>query len=397
MKPNVDLVYIDAGGGHRAAAEALRDVLHRQGRPWTVRLVNLTQVLDPGAVFQRWTGMKPEDLYNCRLRRGWTLGMAQELKLLQAGIALAHRPLVKRLQQHWTATTPDLVVSLIPNFNLALGRSLSLARPGVPFVTVMTDLADLPPGFWIEPRVEQHLVCGTTHARDQALSAGLAPERVSLVSGMLLRPSFYEPGEGSTASARSALGLDPGRPVVAVMYGGHGSSDMLRIAQLLPQHQLLFFTGHNAALAQRLRRVPATAPRAVLGFTREMSRHLRLADLFIGKPGPGALSEALHLGLPVITFENAWTMPQERYNTHWVRESGTGLVLASMAGLPEAVAQMCLRLDEYRSRVGRLRNRALFEVPMLLDALLHTSPCALPTLVSERSSLHACEPMLQQA
>ena len=220
MKPNVDLVYIDAGGGHRAAAEALRDVLHRQGRPWTVRLVSLTQVLDPGAVFQRWTGMKPEDLYNCRLRRGWTLGMAQELKLLQAGIALAHRPLVKRLQQHWTATTPDLVVSLIPNFNLALGQSLSLARPGVPFVTVMTDLADLPPGFWIEPRVEQHLVCGTTRARDQALSAGLAPERVSLVSGMLLRPSFYEPGEGSTASARSALGLDPGRPVVAVMYGG---------------------------------------------------------------------------------------------------------------------------------------------------------------------------------
>jgi hypothetical protein len=122
-----------------------------------------------------------------------------------------------------------------------------------------------------------------------------------------------------------------------------------------------------------------------------------MADLFIGKPGPGALSEALHLGLPVITFENAWTMPQERYNTHWVRESGTGLVLASVAGLPEAVAQMCLRLDEYRSRVGRLRNRALFEVPMLLDALLHTSPCALPTLVSERSTLHTSEPMLQQA
>ncbi len=397
MKPIVDLVYFDAGGGHRAAAEALRDVLHRQGRPWTVRLVNLTQVLDPTGSFQRWTGMKPEDLYNCRLRRGWTLGMAQELKLLQAGIAMAHRPLVKRLQQHWAATAPDLVVSLIPNFNLALGRSLAQARPGVPFVTVMTDLADLPPGFWIEPRVDQHLICGTSRARDQALAAGLAPERVSLVSGMLLRPSFYDPDEGSKASARSALGLDPGRPVVAVMYGGHGSSYMLRIAQLLPQHQLLFFTGHNVALAQRLRKLPATAPRAVLGFTREMSRHLRLADLFIGKPGPGALSEALHVGLPIVTFENAWTMPQERYNTHWVRESGIGLVLPSLTRLPEGVAQMCLRLDEFRARVSRLQNRALFEVPMLLEAVLHASPCALPALGSNPSPLPSSELVLQQA
>jgi hypothetical protein len=33
--------------------------------------------------------------------------MAQELKLLQAGIALAHRPLVKRLQQHRTDLAPE--------------------------------------------------------------------------------------------------------------------------------------------------------------------------------------------------------------------------------------------------------------------------------------------------
>ncbi|HRD97445.1 MAG TPA: glycosyltransferase [Rubrivivax sp.] len=397
MKPNVDLVYFDAGGGHRAAAEALRDVLHRQGRPWSVRLVNLTQVLDPTAGFQRWTGLKPEDLYNCRLRRGWTLGMTQELRLLQAAIAVAHRPLVKRLRQHWTATAPDLVVSLIPNFNLALGRSLSQARPGVPFATVMTDLADLPPRFWIEPRVQQHLICGTPQAREQALSAGLAPERVSLVSGMLLRPSFYDSVEGSVASSRRALGLDPGRPVVAVLYGGHGSRDMLRIAQLLQQHQLLLFTGHNTALAQRLRQLPAKAPRAVLGFTREMACRLQLADMFIGKPGPGALSEALHVGLPVVTFENAWTMPQERCNAHWVRESGFGLVLPSLASLPEGVARMCSRLDEFRARVGRLQNRALFEVPLLLEALLQASPCALPSLVSDRSVLPPSDLLLQQA
>lgn len=58
-----------------------------------------------------------------------------------------------------------------------------------------------------------------------------------------------------------------------------------------------------------------SAPHAVLDFTSEVPRRMAAADYFIGKPGPGAVSEALHCGLPVVTFRNAWTMPQERYNT----------------------------------------------------------------------------------
>ena len=43
---NVDLVWFNAGGGHRAAAQALEQVIHAQGRPWRVRKVNLTEVLE---------------------------------------------------------------------------------------------------------------------------------------------------------------------------------------------------------------------------------------------------------------------------------------------------------------------------------------------------------------
>lgn len=102
-------------------------------------------VLDPGGAFHRLTGMAPEDLYNLRLKRGWTLGFKQELKLLQGMIRLAHPSLMRSLQAFWQASEPDLVVSLVPNFNRALYQSLLGARPGVPFVTVMTDIADLPP------------------------------------------------------------------------------------------------------------------------------------------------------------------------------------------------------------------------------------------------------------
>lgn len=382
MEPVVDLVYFNAGGGHRAAALALREMLRRQRRPWQVRLVNLTEVLDRDDRFRRLTGLAPEDLYNRRLARGWTLGLAQELKLLQAAIRLLHGPLVRRLQAHWQATQPDLVVSLIPNFNRSIGESLAAARPGVRFATVITDLADLPPHFWIEPTVEQHVVCGTPQAQRQALALGVPRERVSLVSGMLLRPAFYELPALDRGIERAALGLDPARPTAAVMYGGQGSMEMLRIARTLPDLQLILFTGHNAELAERLRRLDASAPRAVLGFTQEVPRLLRLADCFIGKPGPGCLSEALHLGLPVITFDNAWTMPQERFNTRWVRELGVGLVLSSLAELPFATERLIDRLAEFRARVRWLDNRAIHEVPEVLAALLPPPVPATPALLA---------------
>ena len=111
----VDLVWFNAGGGHRAAAQALEQVMHAQGWPWQVRKVNLTEVLDPRARFRRLTGIAPEDVYNKRLASGFTLGLAQELKLLQGLIRFSHVALVQRLARHWQLTEPDLVVSLIPN------------------------------------------------------------------------------------------------------------------------------------------------------------------------------------------------------------------------------------------------------------------------------------------
>jgi UDP-N-acetylglucosamine:LPS N-acetylglucosamine transferase len=366
----VDLVYFNAGGGHRAAALALQEAIALQRRPWTVRLVNLTEVLDPNGRFRRATGLDPEDLYNKRLARGWTLGMAHELKLLQGVIRLAHGSLVKTLQQHWLRSEPDIVVSLIPNFNRALCESLAATLPGVPYVTVLTDMADHPPHFWIEPGQAQHIVCGTEHALGQARAAGYRDEDLSLTSGMILHPSFHAPIHVDRDRELAALGLDPSRPTGLVLFGGQGSMQMLRIARLLGDRQLIALCGHNATLAASLRRLKRPAPHATLGYTREVSRYMALADWFVGKPGPGSLSESVQRGLPVVTFSNAWTMPQERFNTRWVSEQGVGQVVRSLKTLPAAVDAILADLAGYRARVMRIENRAVFEVPGIIEALL---------------------------
>ena len=386
MTKTIDLIYFNAGGGHRAAAQALDAVIAQQQRPWRVRCINLVDVLDPQASFRRLTGMAPEDLYNKRLAKGWTLGLAQELKLLQGVIRMGHNALVQRLRAHWLQARPDMVVSLIPNFNRALCCSLQPALPGgaqggrpVPFVTVLTDMADHPPNFWIEPDLPQHLVCGSALAVDQALAAGCAPARIHRTSGMVLRPDFYAPLVQDRQAERARLGLHPDRPTAVVMFGGQGSMAMLTIARQLPDVQLLLLCGHHSTLAEKLRSLQPSAPHAVVGFTAQVRQHLALGDFFIGKPGPGSLSEAVQQGLPVVTLRNAWTMPQERYNTDWVQATGVGLVGTSARNIRPVVLALMARLGEFQARVQQVHNRAIFEVPEILaDILANPSGLRLP-------------------
>lgn len=366
----IELVYFNAGGGHRAAAQALQQVMLTQGWPWQVDKVNLVEVLDPSGLFTRITGMAPEDLYNKRLASGFTLGLAQELKLLQGLIRVAHTPLVQRLARYWQVSQPDLVVSLIPNFNRALHDSLALARPGAPLVTVLTDMADHPPAFWIEPGVSQHVVCGTEHAARQALAAGCDARRIHRVSGMILRPDFYFQPAIDRAAERRRVGLDQSTPTGLVLFGGAGSRVMKRISASLQDTPLVLMCGRNQALADQLRALPARAPRVIVGYTQEVARWMALADFFIGKPGPGSLSEAVQQGLPVIVTRNAWTMPQERWNTEWVQDNGLGVVERSFRDVGAAVRRITSQLPRYRQRVQQMHNRAVFEVPHILQRIL---------------------------
>src|ERR1700685_1869918 len=216
------LVYFDAGGGHRAAATSLQTVMRRQELPWSVEMLNLQEVLDPIDLIRRLTGIRVQDAYNNMLRNGWTLGSPQLMRALQLLIWAFHGQTVALLEKQWRQMEPDMVVSLVPHFNRALCESLREARPGKSFVTVLTDLADYPPHFWIE-RQRQFVVCGTDKAVEQARELGHGDEDILRASGMILGPQFYEYATIDQAREREKLGLDPARQTGLVLFGGQGA------------------------------------------------------------------------------------------------------------------------------------------------------------------------------
>jgi 1,2-diacylglycerol 3-beta-galactosyltransferase len=331
-------------------------------------LVNLQEILDSLDVFRKVTGIRLEDVYNLALAKGWTLGSEILLPLMHFIIRFYHPAQVNLLTEFWPARRPDMVVSVIPNFNRALFESLSHALPGVPLVTILTDMADYPPHFWIEKQ-EQYFICGTPKAVEQARALGHADSRIFATSGMILRPSFYEPVMMDRAAERARLGLDPEKPTGLVLFGGQGSSAMLEIDQRLDDVQLILICGKNVGLADKLRARTHRARHYIEGFTSEIPYYMHLADFFIGKPGPGSISEAVAMKLPVIVQRNFLTLPQERYNADWVLERGVGQVVRNFKGVREAVGAVLASLDEYRARVGKIENRAVFEIADILEKI----------------------------
>jgi 1,2-diacylglycerol 3-beta-galactosyltransferase len=385
LSARIDFVFFDAGGGHRAAATALQSITERQQRPWQVRLVNLQELLDAIDIFRRLTGIRIQDCYNALLRRGWTLGGDQLLKVLHAAIRLYHPEQVRLLREFWAGSPPEMVVSLIPNFNRALFEALQAVRPAAPMVTILTDLADYPPHFWIE-RQPQWVICGSDRAVEQARQIGVPPAQVRRVSGMILRPQFHEPVATDRAAARRRLNLDPETPTGVVLFGGHGSGVMLDIVRRLQRLdrplQLICICGRNEKLAARLRQVKSRFPVHVEGFTTEIPYFMACADFFIGKPGPGSISEAVAMNLPVIVERNAWTLPQERFNADWVREHELGIVVSSRKEIGGAVERLLQPgvLEHHRQAAARLENRAVFEIPEILAEILGSGPApAAPT------------------
>jgi len=214
---------------------------------------------------------------------------------------------------------------------------------------------------------------------EQARALGHDEAHIFRTSGMILRPEFYVPDNSDPIALRKELGLRPDLTTAIVLFGGHGSKVMYDItcrldAAQLPI-QLILICGRNEELAAKFNAHPWRMPVKVIGFTKEIHKLMCAADFLIGKPGPGSIAEAMVRKLPVLIECNAWTLPQERYNAEWVAEKRVGIVLHNFREVVSGVQHMLdpATLAEFRKNVAALENRAIFEIPEILEKLLRDS------------------------
>jgi UDP-N-acetylglucosamine:LPS N-acetylglucosamine transferase len=210
---------------------------------------------------------------------------------------------------------------------------------------------------------------------------------------MIMKPKFYQKTSVNRAEERRRLGLNPEIPVGIVLFGGHGSGTMLDIVKRINatsiKVQLILICGKNTKLQNAIKSLKTRFPMFVEGFTQNVDYYMALSDFFIGKPGPGSISEALQFHLPVIVECNGRTLPQERYNAQWVTEKHVGIVLKGFRHIAEGVERLLepATFAEVRTNAAAYKNRALFEIPQFLDVILERHRSSYGTEGSSRASV----------
>lgn len=368
---------LNAGGGHYATLRALKAIAQQQNRPWQITVTDigeLTKLLDP---YKKLFGVDANDVYNDMLSMDWTWFHPVTMFLDKFFINLLYSKAVKLGEKHWRQHTPiDLVISLIPLHNRAIWESLQRVQPDTPMVTILTDFADCPPHFWIEPETKSYVICGTEKARNQARNLGVWEEYIIKTSGLIVHPQFYRLISENRHTERLRLGLDPDKITAIVSFGAKGCATILDIARSLEsisdKIQVIFLCGNNQKLAKALKERPTQLKQHIQGFTEDVAYFMNLADFFIGKPGSISISEALVMNLPVIVDRNYATLMNEKYNADWILEKQVGITIKSFKQIIPAIEELLKpeNWSRYKTNVTAIQNQAVFEVVEILQNIL---------------------------
>jgi UDP-N-acetylglucosamine:LPS N-acetylglucosamine transferase len=382
MRPlHVVVIYTDAGGGHRATGEALKDILEGSGR-YRVTMVNAYQEVLPHLdLFARYTSRDVEQTYNQLVLREGRTGLfclAFYLGALINVMTLGRRARTA-FTDLWDRIEPDLVVSVLPMINHILADSLKgYSDASVPFTVLMTDWAEIAPTVWFPKRKDYFAITGTDVSQDQVSRKPHPEDKLFRLDGLLTRAIFLEPPPSDRAAARADLGLAPDKPVVCMMYGGYGSVRMLELAEALrhdpPDIQMVFLCGRNEALAQSIEAAALPFPTLVKGYTRDVHRFMAVSDVFIGKTGPLSVSEALAFGLPILIDQES-VLPQEHAVLNWITRTGAGAAFSKPAGFVLSLKALLAKGTAARNPgVGMPRgNRAAKQIPGIIDEIARRS------------------------
>jgi processive 1,2-diacylglycerol beta-glucosyltransferase len=350
MQKKILILSASAGSGHVRAAQAIEEACKKDKRVSEVLHVDTLEYTN--AVFQRLYSKgyleavkTAPDLWAAAfdaLDKPW-----QKSLVVSAMERLNSQPLVKKIR----AYQPDICIC-------THGMPADIISTLIMQDQVHTNLGIVVTDYYVHALWLTDVFTRYFVAKDESkihLSLlGLPSDRI-VVSGIPVMEAF------SAKTAKTALmnkySFRHNLPVVLLSAGTFGlmpAADIMKILQQIRTPcQIVVICGRNVKLKAELETCISNLSGSagnlysIVGFTEEMHEYLKMADLYIGKPGGLSTSECLVCGVPMIIWD---PIPgQELYNTYHVLENGAGV-------MPNNAITIGFKVDRILSDPDRLRH-----------------------------------------
>ncbi|MFF2091689.1 glycosyltransferase [Paenibacillus sp. NPDC058174] len=352
-KKRVLLLSEGFGSGHTQAAYALAVGLRQLDHSIQTKVIELGSFLNPilGPLIisaYRKTVSKQPKVVGLMYRSNYKKSLNRFAQLA------LHRMFYTHTAQVITQLKPDLIVCTHPVPNAVVSRIKRLGLD-LKICTIITDYDAH--GSWVNKEVNKYLV-STSLVKKKLTDRGVAADRIE-VTGIPVHPNFWTTYDKEEIRQQFQLRA---LPTVLIMGGGWGLIEDHLLEYMTKWRetvQLIFCVGNNEKVRDKMLAHPLFQHDniRVLGFTKEISKLMDVADVLVTKPGGMTCTEGMSKGIPMLFYE---PIPgQEEENCEYFIQNGFGEMLDSTAVVEKwfNLIQEPYTSGQFRSQLLTKRNQ----------------------------------------
>lgn len=351
------LILTSKGGyGHMAATDTLDSILSNDYNIQSVK--PLEEILHPVDFVKKISGhrLDSEQFYNLVLQKGWTNFLNFSCRYISPHlIAMNNRNMERLFTSYFEKAKPDLVISVMPIINLPASNAAHTCKIPYLMITLDYDLTMWKLGMKKAKHTNIVITAADDYTQKTYLSNGFSPKTKEFHPiGVPIRKPFFEPKDAQ--AIRKEWNIPNDKPTVMLLMGGAGSgqsySYFKRLSQFPKPIHILTCTGRNTGVAKKIARFNRKpwVSYTNIPFTLKISDLMAVSQLVITKPGPGTVTEAMIMKVPVLLDRTSTPIFWERRVFEFAKRHGIGQEVRSLSKLNQVVDQMLFD-DAHRKRI----------------------------------------------
>ncbi len=379
---NVLIFSATTGGGHMRAANALKDYIMEKEPDSVVQIEDTIEYASPflnkavtgGYVYMATKTPKMYGSFYKTIDKESPMNKTFEIAVNQ--YSKKFTPLIEDVK-------PDIIVTTHPIGTEMASAIKSRGYANVPIISILTDFAAHQT--YVSEGVDAYIV-SSTEMIGQMMARGVDGTTI-LPYGIPVKQSFFKPIDRQKAFETE--GLNPDIPVILIMAGSFGVTDILKIYHKIVKSpcdfQIIVITGKNEKLYETFvkylskltlnntlfefdlqkpagfksslklsRHKKPFKPTKLLYYTDQVEKYMHMSDMIVTKPGGLTVSESIAVGLPMGIFK---AIPgQEEQNADYLIRNGMAVKIEKNNKCTETITELMSdpdRLAQMRTSIQK--------------------------------------------